>query len=54
MKATTTRTTGPANSKLETKEDESSSSYVSTDVAKGKGEKKFDVNSVDDVDENEE
>ena len=44
MKTTTTKMTGKENDIDETKEDDSSSSYVSTDV---------DGNGIDDVDEND-
>ena len=53
MKTTATRTTGLANATEEMKEDESSSSYISTDVAEGKEKKDVDVNGVDDVDGND-
>ena len=39
MKTTPTRMTGPANATEETKEDESYSSYVSTDAVEGKEKK---------------
>ena len=52
MKTKTTRTLGPENATEETKEDESSSSYVSMDFVEGKYKKDSDVNSVDNVDNN--
>ena len=48
-----TRTTVSENATEETKEDEFSSSYVSTDVVKGNKNKDFGVNGVDDVDNND-
>ena len=53
IKTTTTRTTETANATEETKEDEYSSSYVSTDVFKGKEKKDVDVNGVGDVIDND-
>ena len=44
MKTTMTRKTCTANAMEETKEDESSSSYISTGVLEGKGRKNVDVN----------
>ena len=43
----TTRTTGPENATEDMKEDESSSSYVSMDIFKGKEKKEIDVNGND-------
>ena len=49
MKTTMTRTTGPENAVEETEEDESSSSYVSTDVVVGKEKKDVDIKNIGDV-----
>ena len=53
MKTATTRTMGPANDTEETKEDEFSSSYVSTNFIEVKEKKDVEVTGIDDVDEND-
>ena len=49
MKTTATRMTGPEKATEKTRDDDSSSSYIYTDVVKGKDKKDVDVNSIDDV-----